>query len=51
MLILLLIVLGILILDFIRLKIKLYKLDKKLQELDGESYKDFIKRVKEALEK
>ena len=39
------------ILDFIRLKIKLYKLDKKLQELDGESYKDFIKRVKETLEK
>ena len=39
------------ILDFIRLKIKLYRLDKKLQELDGESYKDFIKRVKETLEK
>lgn len=51
MLVLLLIVLVILILDFIRLKIKLYKLDKKLQELSGESYKDFIKRIKETLEK
>lgn len=49
MLVLLLIVLVILILDFIRLKIKLYKLDKKLQELSEESYKDFIKRVKETL--
>lgn len=39
------------ILDFIRLKIKLHKLDKKLQELSGESYKDFIRRIKETLEK
>ena len=51
MLVLLLIVLVILILDFIRLKIKLYKLDKKLQELDGESYKEFIKRIRETVEK
>lgn len=51
MLVLLLIVLVILILDFIRLKIKLYKLDKKLQELSRESYKDFIKRVKETLDR
>lgn len=50
-LVLLLIVLGIMILDFIRLKIKLYKLNKKLQELDGESYVEFVKRVRETLEK
>lgn len=50
-LILLLIVLGIMILDFIRLKIQLHKLDKKLQELSGENYVEFIKRVKETLEK
>lgn len=51
MLVLLLIVFGILILDFIRVKIKLYKLDKKLQELDGQSYVEFMKKVKETLEK
>lgn len=50
-LVLLLIVLGIVILDFIRIKIKLYKLNKKLQELDGESYVEFIKIIKETLEK
>ena len=50
-LVLLLIVLGIVILDFIRLKIQLHKLNKKLQELDGESYVEFVKRVREALEK
>lgn len=47
MLVLLLIVLGIMILDFIRLKIQLYKLNKKLQELSGESYREFIKRIRE----
>lgn len=51
MLVLLLIVLGIMILDFIRLKIQLHKLNKKLQELDGESYVEFVKRVRETLEK
>jgi hypothetical protein len=50
-LILLLIVLGIMILDFIRLKIKLNRLDKKLQELDGQSYVEFIKKIRETLEK
>lgn len=50
-LVLLLIVLGIMILDFIRLKIQLHKLNKKLQELDGESYVEFVKRVRETLEK
>nr|DAP06213.1 MAG TPA: Lipopolysaccharide assembly protein A domain [Ackermannviridae sp.] len=50
-LVLLLIVLGIVILDFIRLKIQLHKLNKKLQELDGESYVEFVKRVRETLEK
>lgn len=50
-LVLLLIVFGILILDFIRIKIKLYKLNKKLQKLDGQSYIEFMKKVKEALEK
>ena len=50
-LVLLLIVLGIVILDFIRIKIKLYKLNKKLQELDGESYVEFINIIKETLEK
>lgn len=50
-LVLLLIVLGIVILDFIRIKIKLYKLNKKLQELDGESYVEFVKIIKETLEK
>ena len=49
-LVLLLIVFGILILDFIRLKIKLYKLNKKLQKLDGQSYVEFMKKVKETLE-
>ena len=49
--VLLLIVLGIVILDFIRLKIQLHKLNKKLQELDGESYVEFVKRVRETLEK
>jgi hypothetical protein len=39
------------ILDFIRLKIQLHKLDKKLQELSGESYREFIKRIRETLEK
>lgn len=48
---LLLIVLVIVILDFIRIKIKLYKLNKKLQELDGESYVEFVKIIKETLEK
>nr|DAM61839.1 MAG TPA: hypothetical protein [Ackermannviridae sp.]DAW82312.1 MAG TPA: hypothetical protein [Bacteriophage sp.] len=47
----LLIVFGILILDFIRIKIKLYKLDKKLQNLDGQSYVEFIKIIRETLEK
>ena len=50
-LVLLLIVLGIMVLDFIRLKIKLYKLNKRLQELDGQSYVEFIKIIKETLEK
>lgn len=50
-LVLLLIVFGILILDFIRVKIKLYKLDKKLQKLDGQSYVEFIKIIRETLEK
>lgn len=50
-LVLLLIVLGIVILDFIRIKIKLYKLNKKLQELDGQSYVEFIKIIRETLEK
>ncbi|QBJ04227.1 hypothetical protein FNU3_46 [Fusobacterium phage vB_FnuS_FNU3] len=50
-LVLLLIVLGIMILDFIRLKIQLYKLDKKLQELSKENYKEFINRVSKILEK
>lgn len=49
-LVLLLIILGIMILDFIRLKIKLYKLNKKLQELDGESYVEFVKIIRETLE-
>nr|DAE26630.1 MAG TPA: Lectin, Seed lectin-trefoil, Lectin, PLANT PROTEIN [Ackermannviridae sp. ctaCq7] len=50
-LILLLVVLGVLVLDSIRLRIQSYRLNKKLQELSGESYKEFIKRVKETLEK
>lgn len=50
-LVLLLIVLGIMVLDFIRLKIKLYKLNKRLQELDGQSYVEFLKIIKETLEK
>lgn len=50
-LVLLLIAFGILILDFIRVKIKSYKLDKKLQNLDGQSYVEFMKKVKEVLEK
>lgn len=50
-LVLLLIVLGIMILDFIRLEIKLYKLNKKLQELDGQSYVEFTKLIREILEK
>lgn len=49
-LVLLLIILGIMILDFIRLKIKLHKLNKKLQELDGESYVEFVKIIRETLE-
>lgn len=50
-LILLLVVFGILILDTIRLRIQFYRLNKKLQELNGESYKEFINDVKEILER
>lgn len=50
-LILLLIVLGILILDFIRLRIQSYRLNKKLQELSREIHKEFINNVKKTLEK
>ena len=50
-LILLLIVLGILILDSIRLRIQSYRLNKKLQELSREIHKEFINNVKETLEK
>lgn len=50
-LILLLVVLGILVLDTIRLRIQSYKLNKKLQELSKENYKEFINRVSKILEK
>lgn len=50
-LILLLIVLGILILDSIRLRIQSYRLNKKLQELSREIHKEFINNVKKTLEK
>lgn len=50
-LILLLVVLGILILDTIRLRIQSYRLNKKLQELSREIHKEFINNVKETLEK
>ena len=50
-LILLLVVLGILVLDTIRLRIQSYRLNKKLQELSKENHKDFINRVSKILEK
>lgn len=50
-LILLLVVLGILVLDSIRLRIQSYGLNKKLQELSREIHKEFINNVKETLEK
>ena len=50
-LILLLVVLGILVLDTIRLRIQSYRLNKKLQELSREIHKEFINNVKETLEK
>lgn len=50
-LILLLVVLGILVLDTIRLRIQSYRLNKKLQELSREIHKEFINSVKETLEK
>lgn len=50
-LILLLVVLGILVLDSIRLMIQSHRLNKKLQELSEESYKEFIKRIEETLKK
>lgn len=50
-LILLLVVLGILVLDSIRLMIQSHILNKKLQELSEESYKEFIKRIEETLKK
>lgn len=50
-LILLLVVLGILVLDSIRLRIQSYRLNNKLQELSKEIHKEFINNVKETLEK
>lgn len=50
-LVLLLVVLGILVLDTLRLRIQSYRLNKKLQELSREIHKEFINNVKETLEK
>lgn len=50
-LVLLLIVLGILVLDTIRLRIQSHRLNKKLQELSKENHKEFIDKVSKILEK